>query len=221
MEQMQDTKRAKKQNRVWDAKNVLDCEFDGMSFDGKWKEVFGQPERAHSWIIFGQSSSGKTTFNMQLAKYLSQFEKVLYNSLEEGLSASIKSAYKRAGITRKDRIMLVQEDTESLITRLKKHKSPNIVFIDSIRYTKMKWSDYQDFCARFPNKLFIWVSHAKGKEPKGALAEDIRYDAFVKIYVEGYRAFVSSRFNSGGDSTMDIWEEGAAKYWGELNLVTN
>ncbi len=207
--------------RSWDVENVLNKKFKGLPFDGIWKEVFGQPERAHSWIIYGRSSSGKTTFNMQLVKYLSQFERVLYNSLEEGLSASIQTAYNRVGITNQNKVTLVQESMKDLTARLEKHKSPNIVFIDSVRYTKMRWNDYQAFCQRFPNKLFIWVSHAKGKEPKGALANDIFYDAFVKIYTEGYRVFVSSRFTTGSESTMDIWKAGAAKYWGETQLLSN
>lgn len=219
MEQVQETKRARKKDpRAWDVNQVLTKNFKGMPFDGQWKDVFGQPERKYSWIIYGRSTSGKTTFNMQMAKYISQFERVLYNSLEEGLSASIKEAYNRAGITPKDKITLVQENMDDFIKRLEKHKSPNVVFIDSVRYTKMRWSDYEAFCKRFPNKLFIWISHAKGKEPKGALAEDIYYDAFVKIYTEGYRAFVSSRFSSSSESTIDIWKEGAANYWGEMEL---
>ncbi len=200
---------------AWSIYNVLKAEFEGIQLKGKWRDAIGSPELAHSWIIWGQSSSGKTTFNMQLAEHLSQFERVVYNSMEEGLSASIKAAFNRAGLNEKNDMILVQETMADLTKRLEKPKSPNIVFIDSVRYTKMKWADYQKFCARFPDKILIWVSHAKGKEPKGALAEDIRYDAFVKIYVEGYRAFVSSRYTEGGESTIDIWKNGAIEYWGE------
>jgi hypothetical protein len=210
-------KKVSELKRAWSSENVLKAKFNGLPLDGIWAEVIGQPERAHSWIIWGQSGSGKTTFNMKLARYLGQFERVIYNSMEEGLSKSIQDAYNRAGISPKDRVIMVQENMKQLAVRLSKHKSPNIVFIDSIRYTRMRWDDYQSFCNRFPKKLLIWVAHSKGKEPKGALAEDIRYDAFVKIYTEGYRAFISSRFKSGGDSYMDIWPRGASEYWGEIS----
>lgn len=200
---------------AWSISNVLNAKFDGIPLTGKWHDAIGSPELAHSWIIWGQSSSGKTTFNMQLAEYISKFERVVYNSMEEGLSASIKAAFRRAGLTKKNNMILVQESMEDLAKRLVKPKSPKVVFIDSVRYTKMNWADYQNFCDRFPDKILVWVSHAKGKEPKGALAEDIRYDSFVKIYVEGYRAFISSRYTEGGESTIDIWKEGAQNYWGE------
>lgn len=202
--------------RALSVDNVLNARFEGLPFDGKWKQVIGMPERAYSWAIWGQSSSGKTTFNMQLAKYLSSFERVLYNSLEEGLSMSIQSAYNRAGITRKDKVQLISEPMKVLEKRLLKPKSPNIVLIDSLRYTKFRWNDYERFCKKFDRKLLIWIMHAKGKEPKGALAEDIRYDSFVKIYIEGYRAFISSRYTEGGDGYLDVWTEGARDYYGEI-----
>lgn len=202
--------------RALSVDNVLNAKFNGLKFSNEWKELIGVPERSKSWIIWGQSGSGKTTFNMQLAKYLSSFETVLYNSMEEGLSMSIQAAYDRVCLTKGNKVLLIQESMPELVARLEKHKSPNIVFIDSIRYTRMKWTDYEELLRKFPNKLFIWIGHAKGKEPKGALAEDIRYDAFVKIYVEGYRAFVTSRYRVGGVSSYDIWPQGASRYYGEL-----
>ncbi len=205
--------------RALSVDNVLNARFSGLEFDGKWAQAFGQPELAHSWIIWGQSGSGKTTFNMQLAKYISGFERVLYNSLEEGLSASIQAAYKRAGLNKGDKVTLVSESMKELEDRLSKKKSPKVVIIDSIRYTRFRWSQYERFCQRFPNKVLIWVGHAKGKDPKGSLAQDIRYDAFVKIYVEGFRAFITSRYSMENEGYIDIWQEGAAAYHGDLDTT--
>ncbi len=203
-------------NRALSVENVLNARFSGLEFEGKWKDVFGQPELAHSWIIWGQSGSGKTTFNMQLAKYISQFERVLYNSMEEGLSASIQGAYNRAGLRKGDKLTLVSEGMQELEKRLSRKKSPRVVIIDSIKYTRFRWSQYERFCQRFPNKVLIWVGHAKGKDPKGSLAQDIRYDAFVKIYVEGYRAFVTSRYSSNSNGYIDVWEEAAEAYHNDV-----
>lgn len=203
--------------RALSVDNVLNAKFNGLQFEGKWKQTIGIPEIAFSWCIWGQSGSGKTTFNFQLAKYISQFERVLYNSLEEkGLSASIQAAYNRANITRKDKVQLIYEPMKELEKRLLKPKSANVVFIDSVKYTRFRWTDYERFCLLFPKKIFIWVMHAKGKEPKTALDVDIRFDCFVKIYVEGYRAFISSRFTANADGYLDIWPEGAKNYYGEI-----
>lgn len=203
--------------RAWTVENVLNAKFNGMQFSGEWKRVFGEPTRSGSWTIHGHSGSGKTTGCFQLAKYLSQFDRVLYNSLEEkGLSKTIQQAYERVGISGSN-INLVCETMPELATRLRRPKSPNIVFIDSIKYTRLRnFNQYQSFVDQFPNKLFIWIGHSKGKEIKGALGEDIYYNSHVKIYVEGFRMFVTSRFSTDAQGTRDIYPEGAASYWGEI-----
>jgi hypothetical protein len=40
----------------------------------------------------------------------------------------------------------------------------------------------------------------------------IRYDADVKMRTEGFKAFVTSRYEGGG-SDFIIYEQGAAAYW--------
>lgn len=202
--------------RAWTVNNVLNAKFEGMPFTGEWERVFGHPMRTGSWTIHGHSGSGKTTGCFQLANYLSQFERVLYNALEEkGLSSTIQNTYNRIGMDGNN-ISLVYENMQELANRLRKHKSPNIVFIDSIKYTRLRnFNQHQAFVDEFPKKLFIWVGHAKGKEIKGALAEDIYYDSHVKIYIEGYRMFVISRYSQDAESSFDIWTKGAKNYWGE------
>lgn len=201
--------------RAWDVGNVLNKKFRGMPFTGKWKEAMGCPDVAGNWIVWGQSGSGKTTFNMMLAKYISNFETVLYNSLEEGLSASIQNTYGKVGITTKSNILLVSESMDDMNQRLMRQRSPNVAIIDSIKYTRFNWKDYAAFSKRHPDVQKIWIGHADGREPRGTLAKDIRYDAAVKIYTEGFRAFFSSRFSTGGETYMDIWPEKAAEYYTE------
>ena len=79
----------------------------------------------------------------------------------------------------------------------------------------MTKKEYQSLKEEFPNKLFIFISHADGKNPKGALANFVKYDADLKIRVEGYKAMCLSRL--GGDKEpYIIWAEGAAQY--DFNL---
>ena len=44
--------------------------------------------------------------------------------------------------------------------------------------------------------FFIFISQADkaGKDPAGSVAKHIRYDADIKIKVEGYKAFVTTRY---------------------------
>ena len=82
-----------------------------------------------------------------------------------------------------------------------------------MQYSFLTRRSYFDLKQQLPNKLLIFISHAAGKEPDGDLAKKVRFDADVKIYVEGYKAFVTSRY--GGGEPIIIWEKGAADYWGK------
>ena len=50
----------------------------------------------------------------------------------------------------------------------------------------MTYKDYIQLKEEFPDKLFIFISHARGKNPKGDAATSVMYDADLKIWVEGH-----------------------------------
>lgn len=204
-------------NRAVSVTSLLNANHKTLAFDGRWFDSFGEPEITGSWIIWGNSGSGKTRFALQLAKYLAKFEKVAYNSLEEGASLSLKKAIIETGLIEvKNRfVILDKEPINELIVRLEKHKSPKIIFIDSIQYSGLNLHSYKELINRFSNKLFVLVSHANGKNPASRVADSIRYDAMMKLRVEGYRVPAPvSRY--GGGEPFTIWHEGAASYWGEI-----
>jgi len=184
-----------------------------LPFEGSWLGAIGQPELRGSWIIWGNPANGKTRFALQLAKYLAGFVRVAYDSLEEGMSLSIQKAVIDTAMVDVSRsfTLLDQEPVNELIQRLARRKSPEVVFIDSLQYTGITYAEYKRLRDRFPGKLFVFVSHADGNEPKGNVGKSIRYDAFVKIRVEGYKAFPTSRYGGGGEYT--IWDKGAREYW--------
>ncbi|MCU7571192.1 hypothetical protein N4241_08765, partial [Riemerella anatipestifer] len=64
--------------------DIAKRKFNTMKFEGDWLELIGEPEVSGCWIIWGLSGNGKTRFALQLAKYLTKFQKVFYNTLEEG-----------------------------------------------------------------------------------------------------------------------------------------
>ena len=206
-------KRAKSMHEFFTTK------FKTMKFTGEWLKAIGEPEQSGSWMIWGDSGNGKTRFVVQLIKYLATFTSCAYNSLEEGESYSLQTAFIETGIKRttKNLVLLDKESIEHLMVRLDKHKSPNIIVIDSIQYTGMNYKEYKKLIARYPKKLFIFISHSDGKNPAGRVAKSIRFDANVKIRVEGYKAFPVSRY--GGGQPYTIWEQGAADYWGLENTL--
>lgn len=199
--------------RALSVSDVLNYKANVLPFDGKFEAAIGQPELTGTWIIWGNSVNGKTRFAIQLAKYIAGFCRVAYDSLEEGLSESLKKAIREEGMADVARrfILLDKEPVSDLAERLRKRRSPDVVFIDSLQYTGMSYRDYKTLRDEFRNKLFVFVSHADGRDPQGSVAKSVRYDAFVKIYIEGYKAFAQSRY--GGGNEYVIWDKGAEDYW--------
>lgn len=197
-------------------KRLLDMKFKMMPFEGKWKESFGVPECTGVWMIWANSSNGKTRFAVQLGKYLTNFDRVIYNTLEEGARSSFQRVIREENIyeVRKRFQILNREPIEILKKRLAKKKSPNIIFIDSFQYANLSKKEYIELKEQFKNKLFIFVSHAEGKQPMGRVASFVRYDCDLKIRVEGFRALNMGR--AGGGVPYIIWEKGSNDYWGDL-----
>ena len=187
-----------------------------LPFTGAWCDAFGIPEAQGVWFIWGNSGNGKTSFVMQLCKELTRFGKVAYNSLEEGAGLSMQNTLRRFRMQEVNRrfMLLDCEPIEALSERLAKRKSPDFVVIDSYQYMQMTYKAYLKFKEAHRGKLLIFVSHADGNNPSGRSAKSVMYDAALKIWVEGYRAFSKGRF-IGETGIFTIWEEGARRYYGE------
>lgn len=188
-----------------------------FDFTGEWFDAFDKPERTGVWFVWGNSGNGKTTFVLELVKYLAQFERIIYNSLEEGDSHTMQKSFKNLGMSQvARRIVLVAEPMEKLSARLLIKKSPNIAVIDSVQYAQLNYKDYIRYKELHRNKLLILISHADGKQPAGRSAKSMMYDATLKIWVEGYKATSKGRY-MGTTGEMVVWPEGHVKYWGTLN----
>lgn len=197
-------------------REVLSMKFDTLDFEGVWHDAFGTPERRGVWFIWGNSGNGKTSFVMQLCKYLCRFGRVAYDSMEEGACLTMQNTLRRFGMIEVNRrfLLLDNEPIDQLELRMNRQKSPDFVVIDSFQYTQMSYRRYTQLKEAHRNKLIIFISHASGRLPTGRPAKDVMFDAALKIYVEGYRAFSKGRF-LGPVGHFDIWPEKALKYWGE------
>lgn len=194
---------------------LLRKKYDLLPFEGEWFDAFGSPEAHGVWFVWGNSGNGKTTFVLQLVKYLATFRKVAYNSLEESSAHTMQEAFLRVGMMDVARhvVLLEREPVTELSARLAKRRSPDIVVIDSFQYSELDYKAYKRLKEAHPNKLIIFVSHADGKRPAGRTANSVMYDASLKIWVEGYKAFSKGRY-IGPVGSLTVWDEGATKYWG-------
>lgn len=206
-------------NRAVSISQLYATKYDALPLEGAFKDLIGCPEIRGSWIIWGESGHGKTTFVLMLLQYLSRFVRCAYDTLEEGTSLSIQDAAKRVGLVPEDDIIFLdQEEVSELKERLRKRRAPEIIVIDSAQYSGLTPLTYKQLLKEFPSKLFIFISHEKNGEPKGSIGEAIKYDANVKIRVEGYAATLrTSRYMTGQSKPFVIWDEGYEKYWAEIN----
>lgn len=202
--------------RALTPQNIINKNRIILDFKEKWEKGFGKIEANARMLVWGGSGQGKTRFVLQLAKYLSGFGRIGYNSLEMGDSLALGAALMAEGIE-KNVIILNRENIQQLTVRMHKRKSPEFLIIDSIQYLRdengnsVNYKKYIKFTTGLPDKMLVFISHADGKEPAGRVAKTIRYDVDVKIHVQGFKAFITSRY--GGGEPMTIWKQGAAEYW--------
>lgn len=194
---------------------VFSMKKESFDLSEEWQAAFGAPETCGTWFVWGQSGNGKTSFMVQLARELCRHGRVIYDSLEEGFALSFREQLRRHDMLDVNgRLLLVEEDMAILRQRLEKRRSPRIVIIDSLQYTGLTFETYRELVTSLPRHLFIISCQARGNKPDGRSANRIMYDAMLKIWIEGYRAFSKGRF-IGEVGHIDIWEEGSRMYWGE------
>lgn len=201
--------------RILSAKQVLTIKFDTIRLGGGWDECVGEIETTGIWFIWGNSGNGKTSAVVSLCKELSAFGKVLYNSREEGVSLTMQNTLRRYGMGELgSRFQLANMSLQELDEKISQQRSPKFVVLDSFQFMGLTYKDFRAFCEKHKNKMLIFVSRTRGRQPEGRAAISAMYDASCKIWVEGYKAFSKGRF-VGTTGEMTIWDEGAKKYWSD------
>lgn len=204
--------------RALTVSNVLSTKVERIQFKGRFYDVFDHPQKRARWFVFGQSSSGKSSFVMQLIKEFARTEKTLLNSLEEDLDDGDLQdrlrLFKMQDVQKN--FQLISDTYEELTARLEKRGSPQVIVIDSAPYFFMgkTFADYLEFTKRFRHKTIIFIGHARGQLPKTELEERIMYDANQKVLVSGYVATNKGRKFGPNDNQFIVWEHGFRKLHG-------
>jgi nucleoside-triphosphatase THEP1 len=198
--------------------------FDLLPISGRFAATLGDVCMGFQLVVFGNPGNGKTEFCLDLADYFRSLGMgdVAWLSYEQRHGYDLQKGWKRKNLhnnkpghssalvidpiaNRKTGVSFI----EDLHEYLRKKGSPKFVFIDSIDYAKFKFEEYTTLLKEaFPTKNFIFISHAKGSEPKRAIANEIMYDGGMGIFVKKYIAYVEkNRF--GGFEPYVIFEERA------------
>ena len=201
--------------RTLSARQLLEVRHRTLPMTGEWGRCVGTINRHGVVFFWGNSGNGKSTAVLSFLKELTSFGKVLYIPFEEGYSLSLQNSIRRIGLAEcGPRFQILRNSTlEELEERLSRPKSPEFVALDSFQYMQITYRQYLAFRQKHNNKLLIFISHADGKQPAGRAARSVMYDADLKIWVEGYKAFSKGRF-IGETGEAVIWQKGAEDYWG-------
>lgn len=188
---------------------------EGMS--PQMTDAVGELEDTFTAIIYGKSGNGKTSFTIQFIKELSKaLGPAIYNSLEEGHGKTIQDLAIRYNLMEHGNLIrfVDNEPFEEFYARMRKKKSPKIAVIDSVQYMQLTFEQYKQLKEGCKKKIFLFISHAQGSRPKGVEAQNIEFDVNIKIRVDKFIAFVSSRY--GGTKNYVIAEDRAKKAWGSV-----
>lgn len=201
--------------RTLSAKQVLAKKFKTIELGGKWDDCIGSIGRKGVVFFWGNSGNGKTSAVVLFCKALCQLGlRGIYLSKEEGTDLTMQNTLRRLGMMDCGRLFHIdgRMSLDELSDRLAKPRSADFCVIDSVQYVQMTYKRFLEFKERHKNKLIILVSQTKGRAPDGRPATRMMYDASLKIWVEGYKAFSKGRF-IGPTGEYTIWEDGAKKYW--------
>lgn len=192
--------------------NVYETKVQRIEFTGRFYDVFDHPQKKARWFVFGQSSSGKSSFVMQLIKEFAKTQKTLLVSLEEDLDdGDLQERLRMFQMHDVDKkFHMVADNLEELTQRLEKRGSAQVVVIDSAPYFFMgkTFADYLQFTKRFRHKTLIFIGHARGQLPKTELEERIMYDANQKVLVSGYVATNKGRKFGPHATQFIVWQKG-------------
>ena len=167
------------------------------------------------WFVYAGQGNGKTSFLVQLIKYLATFEKVVYNSLEESSDHTLQLAFGKQGMQDVSRrvSILEAESPKDMGERMSKRKAAKVWVVDTVQYWDITWEQYLDLKRKHHDKLIIFVSHMEGNAPDGKVAMKIMRDASLKIFISGFMAVSKGRY-IGPTGKYIIWKEEAKRIWG-------
>lgn len=186
--------------------DFLNRKFDTYPFDGKWLDSFGLPEKNFKMLVFGHPGNGKTEFCIQLAKYLSQWTKVDFNSYEQGIAKTLQDALIRNSMEEvTGRVMFLdQMPLHELNQRLERPGSARVVIIDSRDFMNLTTEQFKKLIKKFHRKSFIVVCWESAGKPKSQYAKDMEYIVDIKVRVSNFKAHPRCRF--GGNQSFTIWD---------------
>lgn len=179
------------------ASDMMDMNFESIDFTGDWEALLGKPSPNFDLLVHGEPGSGKTSFLLQFAKYLSlRFGKVLYVSSEEFGAKTLKDMLTRFEIV-SDRLYFANDLEDPL-------DDYDFVIVDSVNDLGLSLTEFKDLREEYPMTAFVVVAqHTKAGEYRGG--KDWEHEVEIAAEVtEGVVKVYRNRYGVMG--TLNIFE---------------
>lgn len=170
------------------ADQLLKANFDTLPFTGRWEAFFGRPSRNFKCMIYGRAGSGKSTFAIQFAKYLSAERgmKVLYIASEEKFGHTLQEKVRRFNVANPNISF-----ADRLPLDITKY---DVVFFDSVNDMQIEPKELMDMTANIA-MVGIFQCTKAGTFRGG---EDFAHDMDIVVNVDDMVAVTEkNRFKSG------------------------
>jgi predicted ATP-dependent serine protease len=166
---------------VMSADELVEYKYDSYPFDGKWKNLIGNPAKSFHMMVFGRPKQGKSIFCFQLAKYLSKFGKVLYIASEEGFSATLQQKLQEFGAINPNLYFANYRDYETIKQNIT-GQDYEFIIIDSINFINLEPEDVEELKSLNKEKAFITIQQAtKGGQFRGSQQFAHNCDIIIEV----------------------------------------
>lgn len=177
---------------IMSSDQMLNYEYRELPFTGKWQMLLGKPAQNFHALVFGKPKMGKSYFSVSLAKYLSNFGRVLYIAAEEGFSSTLKKKIADFGL-QNSRVDFANFRDFSQVKNILRAEQYDFVFIDSVNYMRLLPEQVEELKNILPESGFVTVQQAtKQGHARGSQEFGHNCDIIVEI-VDGV-AYAQGRF---------------------------
>ncbi len=166
------------------ARDLAKMRFKTIGYNGRFKDVVGDPAVGFHMMVYGKPFQGKSSFVIELCKDLAQLRRgrIAYLALEEGISASMQKKVIDRGADNADGLDFLGVMPASF-------SGFSFVVIDSVSDRSMKRETLRELFLQNPQTCFICIFHAtKEGTARGGL--DYSHDMDIIIKIEAHTSFV-------------------------------
>ena len=182
-------------DEIMNSLSIEQKHFDTLPFTGEWLWFLGRPEAHFKMMIYGKAGSGKSTFALRLAGYLSKElgNRVLYVAKEEGFGYTLQEKISRLGVAN-TRLFFAEELPADL-------SNFDVVFFDSINTLELSAADLRLLPS---DKAYVFVFQSR-KDGLYMGQQAFAHDADTVIRVESMTAYKDKNRFGGENATLKVW----------------